>query len=89
MTVFRCYMKIVKKNIGLLLLYLGIFLGITIIFQGTANQTGAQGYQTTGLKIGVVDDDHGKMAESLTDYMGQYHDMIPMRTGYQQGQARK
>ena len=33
MSVFKVYMKIAKKNIGMILLYLVIFFGVTVMFQ--------------------------------------------------------
>ena len=36
MTVFKIYMKIAKKNIWLVLLYLAIFFTLTLLFQAVA-----------------------------------------------------
>ena len=44
MSVFKAYMKIAKKNIGMILLYLVIFFTVTIMFQRFAGE-GTQGYR--------------------------------------------
>ena len=36
MTVFKIYMKIAKKNMWMILLYLAIFFVVTVMFQGFA-----------------------------------------------------
>ena len=38
MTVFKGYMRIMKKNTGLILLYLGIFFGVTMALQAAAGR---------------------------------------------------
>ena len=38
MTVFKGYMRIMKKNTGLILLYLGIFFGVTMALQAAAGK---------------------------------------------------
>ena len=42
MTVFKCYMKILKKNIGLVSIYLVIFFSIAMVTSGL-RQKGASG----------------------------------------------
>ena len=51
MTVFKCYMKILKQNLGLVFLYLGIFFSVSIVLQ-MADQKGEDSlYQTTRIDI--------------------------------------
>ena len=38
MTVFKCYMKILKKNIGLISIYLIIFFSTAMILQASAKK---------------------------------------------------
>ena len=70
MTVFKAYMKIAKKNIWLFVMYLIIFFAVTSIFQkvkGSAEEESKSGYRTESIPIGIVDEDKGKLAESLKD----------------------
>ena len=65
MTVFKGYMKIIGQNRMLILLYVAIFFGCTLLFQSTAGKSETS-YQTEKLNIGIVDEDGGSLAESLT-----------------------
>ncbi len=77
MTVFKGYMKIIGQNKMLILLYVAIFFGCTILFQSTAGKTETS-YQAEKLNIGIVDEDGGSLAESLTEYLGNLHHLIPI-----------
>ena len=45
MTVYKGYMKIVKRNLGLILMYVVIFAGITVLFQQFSSADPAGSYQ--------------------------------------------
>ena len=77
MTVFKGHMKIIGQNKMLILLYVAIFFGCTILFQSTAGKTETR-YQAEKLNIGIVDEDGGSLAESLTEYLGNLHHLIPI-----------
>ncbi len=75
MIVYKTYLKIVKKNSGLILMYLAIFFGITMIFQAVASGDENPNYQAESVRIQVVDDDGGELAEGLKDYLGGIHEV--------------
>ena len=75
MSVFKAYMKIAKKNIGMILLYLVIFFTVTIMFQRFAGE-GTQGYTAESIPVGIIDEDGGTAAESLIDHIGKTNDVI-------------
>ena len=77
MTVFKGYMKIIGQNRMLILLYVAIFFGCTLLFQSTAGKSETS-YQAEKLNIGIVDEDGGSLAESLTEYLGNLHHLIPI-----------
>ena len=77
MTVFKGYMKIIGQNRMLILLYVAIFFGCTLLFQFTAGKSETS-YQAEKLNIGIVDEDGGSLAESLTEYLGNLHHLIPI-----------
>ena len=71
MTVFKIYMKIAKKNIWLVLLYLEIFFTLTLLFQAVAGNSADQGYEPESISIGVVDQDQGKLSACLIQTLRQ------------------
>lgn len=75
MTVYKGYMKIVKQNKALILLYLAIFFGVTMMFQSVAGSTMPTSYQAASVKVGIVDKDGGPLARSLETYLEHFHDV--------------
>ena len=75
MTVYKGYMKIVKQNKALILLYLAIFFGVTMMFQSVAGSTMPTSYQASSVKVGIVDKDGGPLARSLETYLEHFHDV--------------
>lgn len=75
MTVYKGYMKIVKQNKGLILLYLVIFFSITMMFQAAADNDIPSNYQAESVKIGIVNNDGGPLAQGLKNYLEQFHDV--------------
>ena len=73
MTVFKGYMRIMKKNTGLILLYLGIFFGVTMALQAAAGKETYTSYESEKIKIGVVDKDNGPLAEGLVKWLENTH----------------
>ena len=78
MTVFKGYMKITKQNIGLIIMYLAIFMGITVMMQLSAKDQETGGYRAESVRIGFVDEDGGALAKGLEEYLGKIHKIIPM-----------
>ena len=56
MTVFKGYMKVIRQNRGLILLYVAIFFACTILMQSMAGKT-EKSYQAESLKVAVADGD--------------------------------
>lgn len=61
MTVYKGYMKIVKQNKVLILIYLVIFFSVTMLFQGAAGKELPDNYHAESLKIGIVDKSGGQI----------------------------
>lgn len=77
MTVFKGYMKVIRQNRGLILLYMAIFFVCTILMQSMAGKT-EKNYQAESLKVAVADRDGGILAKALETYLGNFHEIIPM-----------
>ncbi|HJA67347.1 MAG TPA: ABC transporter permease [Candidatus Mediterraneibacter cottocaccae] len=76
MTVFKAYMKITKKNIWLIVMYLAIFYGLTIMFQQFTATDGLSDYRAESVPVGIVDRDGGAAAEGLIDYLGRSNRIV-------------
>ena len=78
MTVFKCYMKILKQNLGLVFLYLGIFFSVSIVLQMAAKKGEDSLYQTTSIDLGVVNPDDSLLSSGFVDYLSQIHHVTIM-----------
>ncbi len=78
MAVYKAHMKIAKKNLWLIVMYLGIFFCVTVMFQSFARKEKEQGYMTVGAAVGVVDEDGGILAKSLTEHLGNTNEIVMM-----------
>lgn len=75
MTVFRGYLLIIKRNWGFIFVYTALFLLTMLIIQGETQKKEEKEFQRSRLKIAVVDEDGGMLAEWLTDYLSTMHDI--------------
>ena len=76
MTVFRGFMIMVKRNLGMMFMYIAIFITIAVMVQTMTDGKGMEHFEEERLKVAVIDRDHGELAEGLTDYIGKKHDLV-------------
>ncbi|MCI9078616.1 MAG: ABC transporter permease [Lachnospiraceae bacterium] len=74
MTVFKCYMKITKKNIGMILMYFVIFavISVAMLYVNKGDDGNGQ-FTSSKLEAGIVDNDKSKVSEKLADYLSKLH----------------
>lgn len=78
MTVFKGYLQIMKRNTKVILIYLAIFFGLTVLSQpGSRNKS--ESYHAESVKIAYIDKDGGTLSKGLKAYLGKYNKMIPMK----------
>ena len=75
MTVFKGYMKILKKNIGLVMIYLVIFFSVAMALQAAARREHLEDFQKTSVNIAVADQDNSILSHALTDYLKTIHNV--------------
>ena len=73
MTVYKCYMKILKRNLGLVIMYLAIFFSITMFIQAASRKEGLNNYQQTRLSVAICDRDHSSLSDGLIRYLSNIH----------------
>lgn len=73
MTVFKGYMKILKKNIGLAMVYLVIFFSIAMALQTAARKEHLEDFQKSSVNVAVADQDKSVLSHALTDYLRTIH----------------
>ena len=75
MAVFKAYMRIAKKNMWMILMYLCIFLGVTVMFQHFAGNETTQ-YTAQSIPVGIIDEDQGEAAKSLIRYIDRTNEIV-------------
>lgn len=70
MPVFKTFLKIVWKNKGTIVLYLSIFLGISISITKFTPKTTEVFYSDAAEPIAVIDNDNSSTSRGLIDFLG-------------------
>jgi len=78
MTVFKGFLLLVKRNLGIFFLYFGIFMSICILIQAMTGGEGTNQFREESLQIAVLDRDGGKLAESLREDLGEKHQLVEL-----------
>ncbi len=84
MTVFKCYMKILRQNIGLVIMYLAIFFGVAAVMQFAAGKSEDSLFETASINLGVVNEDGGTLSKGLVDYLSGIHHVVLMENDPEQ-----
>ncbi len=77
MTVFKSYWTLVKDRKVMCIVYIAIFLGITLINSSFAIETGKEMYQSAAVKIAIENESTGEFGDGLEDYLGTLHTVVP------------
>ncbi len=78
MTVFKGFLTLTKRNLGMMFLYIAIFLTISIFVQKALGSSNANGFEPERLDIAVIDRDRGTLAKGFTNYLGMFHNIKEM-----------
>ena len=77
MQVFKAFYMIVRRNMGAMLMYVVIFLGLCILFTGNG-ESNSNVFKETSAEVGIVDLDGGSVAKALIEYMSEIHHVTMM-----------
>lgn len=76
MPVFKLYYKILISNISSVILYFFIFMALSIFLSSSGKISEEKTFQETSIKITIIDRDHSKLSEALTDYISKTHHFV-------------
>ena len=77
MQVFKTFMKIIRSKIGVAMIYVGVFLGISIPMS-TSSTAANMFAQQTKIDICIFDEDNTSESRALTDLIGQRQNIVPL-----------
>lgn len=76
MTVFKGYLRIIKRNLPLMIMYFAIFMAVSIGTHLAVGENSAVSFEAKRLQVGIIDQDGGELAKGLIEYMAQMHDIV-------------
>lgn len=79
MQAFKTYLKILKKNIGGVFIYITIFMLITVIFSSIFEDPVKSSFTMKKLNIAVIDRDNSELSKGLKNYMESIHNVIDIK----------
>lgn len=74
MPVFNAYMKVVKKNLFMAIVYTLIFIILCFAFSG--NTVSDSSFEDTSLGVTIIDEDNSKASVALKDYIATQHQLV-------------
>lgn len=78
MTVFKGFLTITKRNLNILIMYIAIFMIISLMVQKSLGSDDPASFEQESLDIAVIDRDGGQLARGLREYLGSYHNIKDM-----------
>lgn len=79
MQVFKLYFRLLKKYKGSLFFYGGIFLVVSLVLSGAISSDGETRFESTKLKVGIVNKSEGILGKEVIRYFEKVHKMIPVQ----------
>ena len=76
MRVFKGFFIVLRQNLYLVLLYLGIFLGLFLAFQAANQGKDPVSFTPERLPVAVIDRDGSSLSKGLSEYLGNYQDLV-------------
>lgn len=80
MTVFKSYIKVMKKNFTGILLYMVIFIGISVMITLSLSNSEPGNYVETNKTIAVINESQSSEAKNLENYLRKSFDVTEIKT---------
>lgn len=74
MQVFKLYFKLLRANMGIIIMYFAIFFGVALVMTGNLASDGKSA-EDTRLNIAIIDEDGVTIGNALKEYFGEIHNL--------------
>ena len=78
MQVFNAFYKILAKRASAMIIYVIIFLFLSLLMRSFTNKTLEDSFQQKELDIAVIDRDRTQSSQALAAYLANLHHVIPL-----------
>lgn len=75
----KCFFLIVRRNIGMLVMYTAIFIGIAGGISNAVQQTGHTDFEDAQIPLTVIDRDGSELSRGLEDYLYARQKAVPLK----------
>lgn len=75
MQVFKAFFKILNKNKTAMVIYIAIYMALTLVLSGNGAQNDTSDFSQVALDIGVENQDKGEMGAALVEYLSRENHM--------------
>ncbi|HEY5585014.1 MAG TPA: ABC transporter permease [Ruminiclostridium sp.] len=80
MQVFRIYFKIIKKQLGQLSIYIGVFLAMAIMFSFTSPTSSIDDFTQSKTRVAFINEDENSiLIEGFKEYLGNHSVYVPIQ----------
>lgn len=79
MQVYKVFFRILNKQKGQIIMYLGIFLGIATIMSNQAQNTNNNSFEKTSYSFAVFDEDGSDASRSMTEYLSKGNERVELQ----------
>lgn len=69
MTVFKACIKICSRNLGDILIMLGVFIGMSLLFSSYSSDNSKEGYVNANIKVAYIDNDNSILSKGIKTYL--------------------
>ena len=76
MTIFKTFFKVARKYIGNIFMYTAIFLSIVLVIAKVNNNTTAEDFMASQVKVAVFDHDNSDLSKGMVQYLNEHHKMV-------------
>lgn len=78
MKVYSTFFKIIKKNIGTIILYIGIFVFVSLLSASFGSTPSVTSFEASKTKMAVIDRDNSTTSQGIYDYLSKTQQLIEL-----------
>ncbi|MGI6153331.1 MAG: ABC transporter permease [Christensenellaceae bacterium] len=78
MQVFKCFFKIVRQNLNLIIMYAAIFMVLTLAFSSVGGQQQSQFFTESKVPVAVVDNDRTETSSAIQALLDKHHTLVSL-----------
>lgn len=79
MTVYRGYLKLIRRNYKICLIYVLVFIVLTFIVMFASKQREGNMFEAYSFDVAMFDQDGSEYSKSLSDYIGANHNIVDVK----------